>query len=100
MAGNRQPSKSYVVHDRIRLRQHQILAVACVGIPIRARDVKHASTTESSETVGGSSCSGGLSPGRSPTEMISDGRTYANRKVLVEGAGEHLLPSAQPWRLG
>jgi hypothetical protein len=31
--------------------------------------------------------------------MISDGCSYANRKVLVEGVGEHLLPTAQPWGL-
>jgi hypothetical protein len=32
--------------------------------------------------------------------MISDGHAYANRKVLVERVGEHLLPTARAWRLG
>jgi hypothetical protein len=32
--------------------------------------------------------------------MISDGCAYANRKVVVQGVGEHLLPTAQAWRLG
>jgi hypothetical protein len=27
--------------------------------------------------------------------MISDGRSYANREVLVKRVGEHLLPTAQ-----
>jgi hypothetical protein len=27
--------------------------------------------------------------------MISDGCTYANRKVLIKGVGENLLPTAQ-----
>jgi hypothetical protein len=27
--------------------------------------------------------------------MISDGYSYANRKVFVEGVGENLLPTAQ-----
>ena len=31
--------------------------------------------------------------------MISDGCSYANRKVLIKGVGEHLLPAAQAWRL-
>ena len=98
-AGNRQPSESNVVHDHIRLRQHQIVAIACVGVCIGARHMKHAGTTEGGETVGRSSGSGQLSPGRSSTEMISDRRTDANRKVLIKGVGEHLLPTAQAWRL-
>jgi hypothetical protein len=35
--------------------------------------------------------------------MISDGCTYTNRKVLVKGVGENLLPTAQArglWRPG
>jgi len=35
--------------------------------------------------------------------MISDGCSYANRKILVECVSEHLLPSAQArglWPLG
>ena len=32
------------------------------------------------------------------TEMISYGRTDTNGKVLVNGVGEHLMPTAQMWR--
>ena len=96
---NRQPSESDVVHDHIRLRQHQIVAVACIGVSIGARHMQHAGTTESGETVGGSSGSSQLSPGGGSTEMISDGCTDANRKVLVKRVGEHLLPTAQAWGL-
>ncbi len=96
---NRQPSESDVVHDHIRLRQHQIVAVACIGVRIGARHVEHAGTTEGGETVGGSSCGGQLSPGGGSTEMISDGCSDANRKVLVKGVGENLLPTAQAWGL-
>ena len=66
-AGNRQPSESDVVHDRIGFGQHQIVTVACVGVRIRARHVEHAGTTEGGETVRGSAtaCS------------------YGNRKRLV-----------------
>ena len=100
---DRQPSESDVVHDHIRLRQHQIVAVACVGVSIGARHVKHTGTTESGETVGGPSGGGELSPGGGSTEMISDGCSYANRKVLVKRIGENLLPTAQAcglWRPG
>jgi hypothetical protein len=30
-SGNRQPSESDIVHDHIRLRQHQIVAITCIG---------------------------------------------------------------------
>jgi hypothetical protein len=40
-----------------------------------------------------------LSRGGRSAEMISDGCTNANRKVLVQGVGDHLLPTAQAWRL-
>jgi len=50
--------------------------------------------TIAGETVGGSSCGGQLSPGGRTTEMISDGRSDANGKVLIKGVGQHLLPSA------
>ena len=96
---NRQPSESDVVHDHIRLRQHQIVAIACIGVRLGARHVKHAGTTEGGETVGGSSGSGELSSGGRSTEMISDGCADANRKVLVERVGENLLPTAQAWGL-
>jgi hypothetical protein len=45
--------------------------------------------------VGGWSGSSQLSPGGGSTEMISDGRTDANRKVLVKGVDENLLPTAK-----
>jgi hypothetical protein len=31
--------------------------------------------------------------------MISNGRSYANRKVLIKGVSENLLPMAQAWGL-
>ena len=55
--------------------------------------------TEGGEAGGGSSCGGEFSPGGGSTQMISDGCTNANRKVLVKGVGEHLLPTAQAWGL-
>jgi hypothetical protein len=97
---NRQPPESDVVHDHIRLRQHQIGPIASIGVAISTRHVKHAGTAGRCETVGGSSSSGQLRPGGRSTEMISDGCTDANRKVLVKGVGQNLLPTAQAWRLG
>ena len=61
--------------------------------------MKHAGTTEGGETVGGSSGGSQLSPGGGSAEMISDGCTDANRKVLVKRVGENLLPTAQAWGL-
>jgi hypothetical protein len=98
-----QPSESDVVHDHIRLRQHQIVAVACIVIDIPARHVKHAGTTEGGETVGGSSCGSQLGTGGRAAEMISDRCSDANRQVLIKGVGENLLPTAQAgglWRPG
>jgi hypothetical protein len=80
---NRQPSESDIVHDHIRLRQHQIVAIACIRLRIGSRHMKHASTVKGGETVGGSSRCGELSPGGGSAEMISDGCLYADRKVLV-----------------
>jgi hypothetical protein len=60
-SSNRQPSKSDLVHDHVRPRQHQIGAVARVGVGVGARHVKCAGTTEAGETVGGSSGSNQLS---------------------------------------
>jgi hypothetical protein len=57
--------------------------------------VKDAGTVQRRETVGGSSGSSQLSPGRCSTEMISDGSKDTNGKVLVKGVGENLLPTAQ-----
>jgi hypothetical protein len=97
-SGNRKPSQSSVVHDHIRLRQRQIGAIACIGVPIGTRHVEHAGTTEGGETMGGSSGSGELDAGGGSTEMIGDGCSYANRKVLIKSVGENLLPTAQAWR--
>ena len=46
-----QPSESDVVHDHIRLRQHQIVAITYIDV----LHMKYTGTTESDETVGGSS---------------------------------------------
>jgi hypothetical protein len=94
-----EPSESDVVHDHIRLREHQIGAITSIGVRLGARHMKHTGKTESGETVGGSSCSGELSPGGRSAQMISDDRPYANPEVLIKSVGEHLLPTAQGWRL-
>jgi hypothetical protein len=70
-SGNRQPPEPDVVHDHIRLRQHQTVAAACIGFGIGALHIVHAGPTEVGETVSGSSCSIQLSPGGGSTEMIS-----------------------------
>jgi hypothetical protein len=93
---DRQFSESNVVHDHIRLRQRQIVAITCIGIGIGigARHVKHTSPTEGGETMGGSSSSIQLSSGRGSVQMISDGCSDADGKVLVKCVAEHLLPTA------
>ena len=60
---NRQPSESDVIHDHIRLGQHQMVAIACIVVAIGARHMEHAGPTEGGETVGRSSCGSQLSPG-------------------------------------
>jgi hypothetical protein len=45
-------------------------------------------------TVGGSSRSCELGSGWGSSEMIGDGGSDADRKVLLERVGENLLPSA------
>jgi hypothetical protein len=92
---NPQPSKSDLVHDHIRLRQHQIVAITRIVVRIGSRRVQHLGTTERSEAVGRSSGSSEFSTGWRSAEMISDGRSYANGKVLLKCVGEHLLPTAQ-----
>jgi hypothetical protein len=94
-----QTSESDVVHDHVRLRQNQIVAVARVGVGIGTRYMQDAGTTERGKAVGGPSCSGELSSGGGSTEMISDGRPDAKCKVLIKCVGEHLLPTAQSRRL-
>jgi hypothetical protein len=98
-AGYSQPSESDVVHDHIGHGQHQIVAITCIGLRIRARHVQYAGTTPRSETVDWSSCGIEFSSGRGSTKMINNGCSDANRKVLVKGLGEHLLPTAQVWGL-
>ena len=69
-------------------------AIACIGVHIGARHVKHTGTTQRGETVGSSSCGGERSRGGPSTQVIGNGCSFANGKVSVEGVGEHLLPSA------
>jgi hypothetical protein len=45
--------------------------------------------------MGGSSSSSEFSSSGDSTEMISNGCPDTNRKVLVKGVGENLLPTAQ-----
>ena len=93
-AGNCESSESDIVHDHIRLRQHQIVAITYIGVRVGALHMKYTGTTESGETVGGSPGGGELSSGGRSTKMISDGCSYADRKILVKRVGENLLPSA------
>ena len=89
-----QPSESYVVHDNIRLREHQVAVIACIVVAIGARHMEHAGTTRCRGTVGGSSCGGEFSPCGDSTKMISDGCSDANGKVLIKCVSENLLPTA------
>jgi hypothetical protein len=100
IACNRQPSESDVVHDHIRLGKGEIAAIACIVVGIGTRHMNHTGTTQTRETMGGSSSSRQFSSARGSTEMINDGCSYANRKVLIKGVGENLLPTAQRRRLG
>jgi hypothetical protein len=93
-----QSADSDVVHDHIRLGQHQGVGVACIVVGIGARHAVHVGTTEGDETVGGSSSSIELSPSGGSTKMISDGRTDATARFLSSPIGENLLPSAQSGR--
>jgi hypothetical protein len=85
-----QSSDPDVVHDHIRLRQHQIVGIAHIGVRLGARHVKHMGTTESGETACSPSGRGELSSAGRSAEMISDGRWYAYGKVLVKRVGKHL----------
>ena len=69
---HRQPTEPDVVHDHIRLRQHLIVAVACIVVGIGARHVD-TGTTQRGETVSGSSCGGEFGSGGGSTKMIRDG---------------------------
>ena len=72
-SSHRQPSESDVVHDHVRLRQHQIVTITYIGVRLGARHAKNTGTTKSRETVSGSSCGGQLSSRGGAAEMISDG---------------------------
>jgi hypothetical protein len=72
ISGNRQPSESDVVHDHVRLGQHEIVTITYIGVRLGTRHVKHAGTVGRTETVGGSPGSSQLSPGGRSTEMISN----------------------------
>jgi hypothetical protein len=61
--------------------------------------VQHTGTTQQGEAVGGPSGSGELSTSRGSTQMIGDGCSNTNGKVLVKCVGENLLPTAQAWGL-
>jgi hypothetical protein len=56
--------------------------------------------TKGGETVGRSSGSSQLNPGRGSAEMIGNGRSDADRKMLIKRVGQHLLPTAQARGLG
>jgi hypothetical protein len=97
---NRQSSEPDVVHDHVRLCQDQVVAVASISIRVGPPHMKRLGTTEGGESMGHSSCGCQLGSGGGSSEMISNGCPYANGKVLIEGVGEHLLPTAQAWGLG
>jgi hypothetical protein len=50
-SSNRQPPESGVVHDHIRLGEHQIVAIACNIVIIGTRHVKHSGPTPANKTV-------------------------------------------------
>jgi hypothetical protein len=52
---NRQSPESGVVHDHVRLSQHQIAAIACIAVSIGSWHIEHTGVTQRGETVGGSS---------------------------------------------
>ena len=95
-SGNLKPAEPDVVHDHIRLRQHQVAAITCISVRIRTRHREQAGQTDVAETVGGSSCSIQLSPGGGSIEMISDRCLDANGKVLVKRIGDRSRLSSFP----
>ena len=70
---NSQPSESDVVHDHIRLRQHEIDPIVGIAVGILAGQVEHTRITEGGETVSGPSCGGEFDAGGDSTEMINVG---------------------------
>jgi hypothetical protein len=98
-ACNPESSETDVVHDHVRLSQHEIAAITGAVISIGTRHVEHPGTTRRGETVRRASRSVQLSSRGGATEMINDGRANADRKVLVKRLGENLLPPTQAPRL-
>jgi hypothetical protein len=96
-SSHRQSSEPHVVHDHIRLGQHQVGPIACIVLGISTGYLKHAGTAECSETVGGPSCGRELGSVGRLAEMISDRRADPDRKVLIKRVGENLRPTAQAW---
>ena len=92
---NGQSSQPNIARDHIRLCQHQIASIACIGVHIRPGHVKHVGTTKGGETVGGSSRSGEFSSRGRSAKVIGDGCSDASGKVLLKGVDQNLLPSAQ-----
>jgi hypothetical protein len=83
------------VHDHIRLRQHQISAIAFIGVRIRTGQVKDPGTTKGGEAMGGSSGGGEFSPGWSSAEMA---RRSCSLTVVEETPNS--VPTwrrVQPW---
>jgi hypothetical protein len=80
MQSHYQPPDSDVVHDQIRLCQHPIRAISCIGVRIGSRHMQHTGTTECGETVIGPSSSSELSTGGGASEMISDSCSDTNRQ--------------------
>jgi hypothetical protein len=56
--------------------------------------MKQAGTTGGGETVRSSSGSGELGSVRGSAEMIGNGRSDSDRKMLIKRLGENLLPTA------
>jgi hypothetical protein len=77
----------------------QIGPVTRIAVYILAGHVEHTGTVEGGETVGCASSGGELRTGGSSAEMISDGCADADRKMLIKGVGQNLLPTARRWRL-
>jgi hypothetical protein len=75
-------SSTDVVHDHIRLGQHQIAAITRSATGIGTRHVQHAGTTCRGETVRRPPRSIQLSSRGGATEMINDGCSNANRQVF------------------
>jgi hypothetical protein len=82
-------------YDHVRLRQHQVAAVACIVVGIGFRHIEHAGTTKSGGLWAARLGGGELSRGSGSTKVIRNGCSYANGKVLVDQSlGDPLQPAA------